>query len=66
VGILECGQGMDIYDAVDTIIVLLKFDVVLNSPQVVANVQLTCGPGPGEDATLFQRKPPENILLSVT
>ena len=27
---------------------------------------LACGPGSGEDATLFQLVPPENILLSVT
>jgi hypothetical protein len=57
---------MDIHDAVDTIVVLLKLYVVLNSTKIVADVLFACGPGPGENATLFQKRPPENIPLSVT
>ena len=66
VGILQGGQGMDIHYAVDALVVLLKFDVVLDSPQIVTDVLLACRPGTGENAALFQKKPPENVPLSVT
>jgi hypothetical protein len=57
---------MDIHYAVDALVVLLKFDVVLDSPQIVTDVLLACRPGTGENAALFQKKPPENVPLSVT
>jgi hypothetical protein len=57
---------MDIHDAVDAIVVLLKLDIILDSSQVIADVLLACGPGAGEDTTLFQPSPPQNIQLSVT
>jgi len=36
-GDFKCGQGVDIDDAVDTLVVLLEPDIVLNSTQVIAN-----------------------------
>jgi hypothetical protein len=43
--ILEGGEGMDIHDAINAIVVLLKLHIILDSPQVVAYVLLACGPG---------------------
>jgi hypothetical protein len=66
VGVLEGGEGMDVDDAVDAIVVMLQLDIILDSPQVVADVLSASGSGAGEDAPLFQASPPLNVQLSVT
>ena len=43
---------MDIHHAVDTFIVVLKLDVVLNSPKIVSDMLPARRPGSGKDTPL--------------
>jgi hypothetical protein len=51
-GIFQCGQSMDINDAIDAIILILKADPILQRSQVVPQVLPAGGTSPRKNATL--------------
>jgi len=52
-GILQSGQGMDVNDAIDAIILILELHVILYRPQIVTQVLSPCRTSPGKDTTLL-------------
>ena len=53
-GSLERGQSVYVNDAVDTLILGLEADIILDSSEVVADVLSARGAGSGENALLHQ------------
>jgi hypothetical protein len=51
-GILQRGQGMDINNAIDTIILFLKVNIILYRTQVIAQVLPSGRTGPGKNTLL--------------
>jgi hypothetical protein len=51
-GVFQRGQGVNVNYAIDAIVFILKFYIVLNSPQKVPQVLPAGGTGPGENTLL--------------
>ena len=54
-GIGEGGEGVDVNRAVDTVVLLLEGDIVLDGTQQVADVLPAGGTRPGKDTFLHMR-----------
>ena len=52
-GGLHGGQGVQVDDAVDAVVLILQRDIVLDGAQVVAQVLATGRPGAGKNASFF-------------
>ena len=51
--ILDGGQGVQIYNAIDAIIIILQSDIILDCAQIVTQMSAPGGADAGKDAAFF-------------
>jgi hypothetical protein len=52
-GVPERGESVQVHHAVDTVVVILQSDVVLDGAQIIAQVLAPGGPSAGKDSSLL-------------